>query len=37
LSSQGRQIVVHSGHLVQLEQPDSIVRSVRDLIACCRP
>lgn len=37
MSLQGRQIVVHSGHLVQLEQPDSIVRSVRDLIACCRP
>jgi|HubBroStandDraft_6_1064221.scaffolds.fasta_scaffold273004_2 pimeloyl-ACP methyl ester carboxylesterase len=37
LSSQGRQIVVHSGHLVQLDQPDAIVRAVRELISCCRP
>jgi hypothetical protein len=35
LSSRGRQIVVKSGHQVQLEWPDLIVRAVRQLIDCC--
>jgi pimeloyl-ACP methyl ester carboxylesterase len=35
LSSRGRQIVVTSGHQVQMERPDLIVRSVRQLIDCC--
>lgn len=35
MSSRGRQIVVKSGHQVQMERPDLIVRSVRELIDCC--
>jgi pimeloyl-ACP methyl ester carboxylesterase len=35
LSSRGRQIVVKSGHQVQMERPDLIVSSVRQLIDCC--
>ncbi len=35
LSSRGRQIVVKSGHLIQLERPDSIVSAVRQLMDCC--